>query len=831
MNKKLIAYYLFLILLISGFINNLGIVNALNEPKLAKEYTNTEELIFKQTWTNIESKVQKPTPPDVWDVINNITLFSNPNDTVYLGDDIIPISLMGGIHWTHMEINLTAIFVWDDHDPLDAGEIYVRWIPNYWIGLPEYDINNNWQNYQSIDDLTIDHDLYVESSHYSISSASPSWYNFTQPITLFNDSTILNNMLIEVFDYDPTSADESLGGVYWNYINPTDLEGYWIINLEDADIAITVTLYGTDNTFTAKNLTELYQPFLCDNDDTIHTADPNGLFARVIHGYDSSIGRNAFCIQYLYFWNEVWLDGFWTDQLIHYNDYELVQVYLNFSYTGGPVAYRFVFDNHDYYTNSTTEWRDSMEYAIYEWDTIETGILTKEISNSIELQTLLGERYTANYEYKNLDIYTSSLCGCYGGVISMMLTIETYNHQFAVGNTGGDILGQYEIAPFTDSIIYNCYGLLNLSFTQGVHEINNEIIPKYAPFAYDILNVFEVPYIHSNYADLMQQAAQFQGNIQSGGGFINVDKNITVTIDIPIQTTVDLPDILTPEDSLITILESLLDTSSTILTIEYFFNITADYDLWFIHYNFHTIIQNKIVIDFSNPIIQLLNDFISFVDDIEYSISLLSGMLTIESNFTPQLLGEILNCNITVHIDEILKYYYPPLGYILKFFFDDIYFKINPVISGYIDSDVYLGDSIQTLHWDTTTKNFNLDLDIPDTSYGSSLSLTLDNFRYGLNFQVGWIIGYDTSYFISWLFGDGDEYLLGIWPDLSYDMTALNEGIILNTWEASNGLWRKENTNNLGSNIPFGNIIVISGLFISNTIYIAYKKRRKCKIK
>jgi len=225
-----------------------------------------------------------------------------------------------------LQINLTALYVWDDHNPTGPGNIYVRWIPNYWIGLPEYDLNNNWQNYQWIDDLTIDHDIYNETEQYQISDTPLQWFNFTTPITLYEGWTVLSSIIIEVFEYDVASADDSLGGIYWNFDDPNSIEGYWEFALGDVDIALKISVLDTNNIFTAKNLTELFQPFLCDRDDTAHTAGPNGVFARVIHGYDPAIDTNAFCIQYLYYWSEVWLDGFWSDELIHYDDFELVHI-------------------------------------------------------------------------------------------------------------------------------------------------------------------------------------------------------------------------------------------------------------------------------------------------------------------------------------------------------------------------------------------------------------------------------------------------------------------------------------------------------------------------
>ena len=814
------------LIIVLCLITNASMFTLALKLKPAEVYNYQNVLTFQQTWSNQKAEISKPNPPNVWDVLNNITNFADPNHTVYLGDDIIPQALMEGINWTYIQINLTALYVWDDHNLLGPGDIYVRWVPNYWIGLPEYDLNNNWQNYQQADDLTIDHDLYNETSTYSIESNDNVWFNFSTPITLFEGWTVLSSLLLEVFESD-ISADDSLGGFYWKFQEPDSLEGYWEISRTDVDIALTVSLLDTNSTFTAKNMTELFQPFLFDNDDTVHTAGPNNLFGRVIRGYDPNIGRNSFCIQYLYYWNEVWLDGFWSDQLIHNYDYELVQVYLNFSYTGGPLAYRFVFDNHDEYTNSSTEWRDSMEYAIFEWDVAETGIQSKTVQNSEQLQPLLGQEYIAHYEYKNLTSYTEHFSGCYGGVVSLLLTIETYNHQFAIGRTGGDFLGQYYIAPFNDTIIYACYARLNRSFTLGIHDVEGFTVPNFAPFAYDVLKVFEAPYIHSNYDMLMQRAASFHGSIEAGGGLIEVERNVEIVFKIPLNTDVDLPDTLIPGESLDTILNTILDSSKSNLTIDYYFNISADINVFFSDYHFETILQNQIFIDFSNPIIQFICEELFLGGDYKFSVDMLGWMLTINTALTPQLLGQILNCNLTLHLDEILKWYFPTFSWLIDLFFEDIYFKINPIISGYLAGDVKLGNSINSLNWDSTTKAFDVSLPIPELSYGDSVSLDLTNLEYGVNFQVDWIVGYETGWGISWLFGGGDEYKLATWPNLNLDLVPIEGTIGLKTWDAGDTAWISDDS--VGDSNPMissyniflviGVIGIISGILLRKKFF------------
>ncbi|MFW9773059.1 MAG: hypothetical protein ACFFEO_12970, partial [Candidatus Thorarchaeota archaeon] len=389
--------------------------------------------------------------------------------------------------------------------------------------------------------------------------------------------------------------------------------------------------------------------------------------------------------------------------------------------------------------------------------------------------------------------------------------------------------GKYYIDPYDDAIIYSCYALINRSFTQGVHDVEGFSVPNYAPFAYDVLKVFEVPYIHSNYDILMQRAASFQGSIEAEGGFIKIERNVEITIEAPLKTNIDLPDTLIPGESLDTVLGTILDLSKATLTIDYYFNISADFNVFFSNHHFETILENQILIDFSDPLIQFFLEELVLGESYEFSVDLLSGMLTLEAAFTPQLLNQILNCNVTVHIDEILKWCFPSLSWLIDLFFEDIYFKINPVINGYLEGDIKLGDSIDYLNWDSTTKNFLLNLDIPELSYGDTLSLELMNFQYGINFQVNWFIGYETGWAISWLFGTGGDYKLTSWPNLNFDLAPLEGTIGIKTWNAGANSWISEGTDITDSNEPsigsYSPLILLSFIGIISAIYIKWKFR------
>lgn len=753
---------------------NFASVNANTMASEETTITNSRNnLEFRQTWDSEPALEERPTPPSVDDIVGNITHYSNPEDIVYTGDDIIPSELLPGMEWVHLQVNLTAMYVWDDHDDFSAGDIFVRYIPNYWIGDPEY---NGWLNYQG---------RYYDTDEYQIEDGDDVWYNFTEPITLCDDWTILSCLYLNVYDYD-IEADGDLGYIGWWYEDPKEIEGYheiWTWNDDtndygDACLAFEITILEEDPIITATDLTELFQPYLIDNDDTDYTSDPDGLFARVIQGYDQEIGMGAFCIQYLYYWSEVWTDGFWGDQFIHYDDYELVQIYVNLTYTGGPMAYRFVFDNHDEYTLSNTEWRDSMEYAIYEWGVTESGLLTKEVTNSEELKPLLGEKYTATYEYHDMENYVENYCGCYGGIPSLLLTVETYNHQFAIGNTGGDLLGQYYIEPYTDDIIELCYLLVNDSFSQGVHEINGYTVPDYAPFAYDVLQVFEVPYIHSNFDHLMQQAASFQGDTEANGAILNIERSINVTLYIPVETSIDVNNALNPDDEFAGSFNAEILTDEASIIIDYLFNVSVDVDIFFFTETISTVIANSLVIDFADPVLQFLISQIGIEDSYTAGGDYVDGMLSVNLELTPQLLGTILNCSIDFHVDEILKHYLPQYGFLVDLFFEDIAFTINPVLTGYLDLDMLFGSDTTSFRWESTSNAVNFDFTVPDFEDVDELVLKLQNFTYGLNMKVYWGITIEFADPVSW-FLENKEYNLGTWPNLDLEITPLDGEVIV----------------------------------------------------
>ena len=103
------------------------------ELKSASQYADTNFLTYRYEWGDEDVYNEAESPPNINNILDNVTSFVEENHTVYLGDDEIPESLMEGTHWTLLQVNLTALYVRDDKDALSMGDIYARWAPN--IGL------------------------------------------------------------------------------------------------------------------------------------------------------------------------------------------------------------------------------------------------------------------------------------------------------------------------------------------------------------------------------------------------------------------------------------------------------------------------------------------------------------------------------------------------------------------------------------------------------------------------------------------------------------------------------------------------------------------------
>jgi len=129
------------------------------------------------------------------------------------------------------------------------------------------------------------------------------------------------------------------------------------------------------------------------------------------------------------------------------------------------------------------------------------------------------------------------------------------------------------------------------------------------------------------------------------------------------------------------------------------------------------------------------------------------------------------------------------------------------------------------LNWDSATKTFPLNLEIPELSYGDTLTLELMNFQYGINFQVNWFIGYETGWAISWLFGTGDEYKLTSWPNLNLNLMSLEGTIGLKTWNVGTNSWISDDTE-LIDEPTIGSYSVLFMAGIIGVISVIYKRQK-----
>lgn len=88
----------------------------------SKQYQDTNTLTYRYEWGEEEALNEQPIPPNVANILDKVTSFTEENHTVYLGDDEIPEPLMEGTQWTYLQIELLALYVRDDHDSASAGK-------------------------------------------------------------------------------------------------------------------------------------------------------------------------------------------------------------------------------------------------------------------------------------------------------------------------------------------------------------------------------------------------------------------------------------------------------------------------------------------------------------------------------------------------------------------------------------------------------------------------------------------------------------------------------------------------------------------------------------
>ncbi|MHA1269294.1 MAG: hypothetical protein ACTSPY_05850 [Candidatus Helarchaeota archaeon] len=710
-----------------------------------------------------EIETQLPEVPNITDTLENINEFVVENLTSYTGNNTIPdFGLL-----THVKITLDWIYIIDDHDPFDSGEIY----------LQTYAMIYSTGNYVCTHKI----------QRIDISSMN-SGENYTTNIVIFDEWVWNSSIIFEILDDDSPEQDDHLGYFWWLKDNSNwSYTGYLVkkdTTQGDAIVRIYQEVLG-QRISTASDVVKLMRPYLYTDVDTSFGINFEYVYGRVVKGFDQLIGKEVYCIQYFFYWTEEYS----IVEFVHHWDYEPFYMFIDPKTSDRP--YRIVFDNGFYDSgnpNGDEQWWKCHEYTIYENLTMtgtSIGTYSYNVNFSSELTPLIGNSNIMEYKVKSINEIFDSLIERWvygvGGIDVPVITIETCYHSFDKGDPNGGTRFDfgYIVGNLTDELIFLWFERLNDSFNGGTHSVGGQETPWYSPFCYDIMNPFQRPYISNNFNKLLSDIIAFNDAKNSKIFSFELIKDIKARLEIPIDATIVTNTVLNPNETFTPNITIQLDLEHAKLIIDYCLGFNISIDWWFLDDSFDYVKNGTIYIDFSNPIFQLIQTILDSSCGSQISFSP-TGFIQVDMTLTPQLLGTIFNATIRFKIMELLYQYQPTLRPFISMFIADFDFVLNPVLEGFLSMDSWITNGNHT-HYTFTDLIFNFNPTLSTPSDGSSLSIYIGNFSYGLRFYVDWSLEIDFSIILEIFFSDFSIDLM-TFPDISATIISFGQDITLCTY-------------------------------------------------
>ena len=800
---KISMFILILLLIIPNIMSNFILIGVRGESGDSKTFTKSGILEFNKNYGAPIGEEFSGSAPNVTAVIEKIENFDGNDTALGAGESVSGYESVGLYNF---ELRLTYLKIINDKDLFDAGDIHFSWVVNELID----------------DDMVFNHYYNSDLGAYNDGDEGP------LDLLLYNGTAIFIHLFFELYDDDPIGID--LISTRNSYLDHT----YSIFHVNDTDGSLEFTLTKTlIRAANAQDYLDAYKPrlYLDDEDGNI---PPSTVYGRVLSGFDPSHAGNGVSLQYIFYWD---IERTGTGNIIHYWDFEEVLIYIDWTESYYP--YRYVFDN-GFYFNSEEDWRDGQDYKIFDGDSTNLGKFYKNITFTTELQPLLGESRTMEYEIKNVsEVYDSGYENFTIGNMGLptaQLTVETSYHSFDLGDAsvlvGGEEYGQnYTVNYMTDNIIKDLYGSLNRSFHEGLLETYQT--PKYSPFSFDLCQPFESPYIINNFPTLLTDASAFNGAKERNLFGLEIEKNIDISMSIPYSASMDFPERLTPGTPYSSEVSLTLNSDSASISVDYFVNIYANYSLWFFEKEINLTLENTITLDFGRNTLT----FGDFSIDLEDSSTIgtdLSNFVEFTITGNLQLVGTILESEIKIKLNEILKNYLPQFSILVDMFFEELNFLIKPELSGSIDFGLYLDNDGYDLNILNTSSQL---IPIEYTPRAiinpdDRLDLILKNFEYQTQFSVDWGLQVIWPTVVSSLLQvDSWNKELGTWPDFEMEIYQSTSEFVLLTYNASaESDWIREDViiQMQDDSIPGYEIGFIGGFSITGIIflYIYIKKKQ-----
>ncbi|GAB4310145.1 MAG: hypothetical protein Kow0069_10100 [Promethearchaeota archaeon] len=710
------------------------------------------DLQFTSTMGGGDENTKQNTLLDVWDLVENMGSFIEPGYSVYVGSEV---PQENNFWKRHYRLSATYMWVYYDHDTFNAGDMFLKGFVN-----------------QQIDDqMTYTTDWVFDLGQWNDNDYGPI------NCMLFDGWAYDLYFWIELYDDDVGLVDTF--GTWKSTLNWTDV-GTIYVTYSNGDAVVKFTLEVLEGPYltSAADLLDAYKPYLFSDVETIHDAPADSVYGRVIEGYDSVLGYNATCLQYLYHFPYEYTG---SNHFVHYWDWEMVLIFIDYSQSRYP--YRLVWDNGFYFAGpSGYDWIDGQEYRIFD-ENLPEGEFNVPVEFSEQLWPLLGRNRTMKVTVTHISSAWDPGVEKWGwfewGMPTFQATIDTSYHQFDLGDAGGtdpmDMNRNYPVLELTDEVIKSAYETLDTSFSGGVHELDGYYTPNYAPFSWDVSQPFKFPYLFNNYEKLAIDINAYYDAKERKSLELNVDKKVDVVIDVPCHVGLELPQSAAPGEATGGNLNLTLDESKAMVTIIVWYQVKLTVNSFYWSHTFTTTINETITINLGTNEITFLGQTIradyNDEDPFSWESELLGGYCSIQGTLNPKLVGTILDATFSVHISEIIKALVgPTYEWIVDFVVDDLALNINPVVTGYVKFDLSLGgSSVAEDIWLTSTETIMpVSFTMPEAST-SPIHFAFEDLRYGVNFAVDWTISLEWATIPSFFLED-QEWYLGTWPNVDVDL-------------------------------------------------------------
>lgn len=609
---------------------------------------------------------------DIPSHVESISSFVGEDITAFVGDQEVT-SIDESVH--RLSVQLDSLTIYDDTDTLiegESGEIYCEIFTNgFRLKTAEYEAND-----ETNPEVTLN-------------------------LPIFNDNWCFYlNVTIAIFDKDTFSGPDSLGVFKYYTANPTTGQISDETDLGDAEVHLSLEVLEGPTEVTADQLAEGIFPHF-PNDEPGSPAEANGIYSRVLTGFDATQDKEVVCIQYIFFWEQ-------EEYLIypfHQDDYEELLIFLDPDNIQTP--YRFVFENAGYF---------SQRFSILEYSPTSntTDILTPITP---ELTPFLGHETNLSYAIVNLNSETDKLRLAPIGVPTLNLQLKNSFHHFET-TTYDDfeeaLYERYDLQPLNNSLLRFWFQKFEDALEAGVFWIDplKMNTPIITPFTFDVMNPFQKPYIVTGYPNVVEDTDTFEAALDNKQMTLNSSITGEVAFSVKARYTITTPPSVFPGDVFQAKVRVEMIEDETALALGYNLSVDGSIKLLFLDKSFTS--QYGGITRTTLPTSQTTNNFSlcgldNFLkDDLEitnedfFSTDYISGST---------IVGAIQGINVSIHLWDMLKTVLPmelpqasiPTNF-LDYFIELFDLQVTTSFDGYLQNSISSSNS--TLGLITSSPSF-----------------------------------------------------------------------------------------------------------------------------